>query len=138
MLPRARALPPGLVTALKLRLPKDRAILWPFNCRQSKVFSKQLLATFPLGLSPGFFRSYHELDQMLSLQGPPVEGRLGESLMERVLILGTPLRLDSSVCPALVSTPGRTVPGLVPVPIGGCRSEGPGCGEPRQARFSLF
>ncbi|MXQ95479.1 hypothetical protein E5288_WYG012588 [Bos mutus] len=41
-------------------------------------------------------RSYHELYQMLSLQGPPVEGRLRESLMERVLILGTSIVLDSS------------------------------------------
>lgn len=71
---------------------------------------------------------------MLSLQGPPVEGPLGESLKERVLVLGTPLMLDSSVGPAVVSTLGRTVPGLVPVPIGGCRAEGPGCGEPRATR----
>lgn len=76
-------------------------------------------------------RCFHSKD--LQLKDPL------ESLMERVLILGAPLMLDSSsVGPALVSTPGRTVPGLVPIPIGGYRAEGPGCGEPRQACSSLL
>ena len=57
-----------------------------------------------------------------------------ERVLRRVLVLGTPLMLDSSVGPAVVSTPGRTVPGLIPVPVGGCRAEGPGCGEPRATR----